>query len=400
MDEEIEVYMVAGEPSGDLHAAMVAECLRANYPVRLRGAAGPRMRAAGVAADYCSENWGTVSFSESLSRIIYLWLTGLVILRGLKRRPPDVVMPVDFRAFNVGWAHRLRHRIPGPKILYYFPPGSWNPQQRDYRWLAHIVDAVATPFAHSARNLRACGVPAYWVGHPVLDRLAPPADRAAFRREHNLPEGRPVIGILPGSRAIERNCLGKALLETTDWLRRRLPEASFLWSLLPWRKPFRSDRQAAETPGVTLVEDSAILLQAADLVITAMGTATLEAAAADCLPVTVYRGTPGMWLQWKFTALAKMPAFALPNILLGRKAVPELLHNEVTPERVGGEVLRLWQDAEQRQELRRALAEVRARLGTPGASRRTAEMIWRLAHGETDFEDLALSPDATEARAL
>ncbi len=390
--------MVAGEPSGDLHAALVAEALRERHPVRLRGAAGPRMRAAGVVADYRSDNWGTVSLSQALSRIVYLWLTGLVILRGLKRRPPDVVMPVDFRAFNIGWAHRLRHRIPGPKILYYFPPGSWNPQPRDCGWLAHIVDAVATPFAHSARNLRKCGVPAYWVGHPVLDRLAPPADRAAFRREHNLPEGNPVVGILPGSRALERNCLGSPLLETVGWLRQRLPEASFLWSVLPWREPFRLDRQAANTPGVTPVEDSAVLLQGADLVITAMGTATLEAAAADCLPIAVYRGTPGMWLQWKCTALARMPAFALPNILLGEKIVPELLHTEVAPERVGAEVLSIWEDAARQARLHQALAEVRRRLGSPGASQRTAEMIWRLAHGEADLEDLALPLEPAEAR--
>ena len=400
MDNEIYVYTVAGEPSGDLHASLVVRCLQERHPARFRGAAGPLMRAAGVVPDYHSDNWGTVSFTGAFSRIVYLWLTGLAILRKLKRRPPDVVMPVDFGAFNMGWTRRLHDRIPSAKILYYFPPGSWRPQGRDYRRLAEITDVVATPFAHSARHLRACGVNAYWVGHPVLDRLQPLADRAAFRQEHGLPPGNPVIGVLPGSRSLERNCLGAPLLDTITWLRERLPEATFLWSALPWRQPFPADRRAAATPGVTLVEDSATLMQASDLVITAMGTATLEAAAADCLPIAVYRGTWGMFLQWKYTYLARMSAFALPNILLGENYLPELLHTEVNPERLGGEVLNIVVSPERQAQIRAGNARVRALLGTPGASGRTAEMLWRLAHGDTDLDDLALPLPEEEAIVL
>ncbi len=389
--------MVAGEPSGDLHAALVAQCLQQNHPVRLRGATGPHMRAAGVVSHFRSDNWGTVSFTGALSRIVYLWLAGLVIIRGLRRDPPDVVMPVDFGAFNMGWAWRVHDRLREAKILYYFPPGSWRPERGDYRWLASITDAVATPFAHSARFLREAGVNAYWVGHPILDRLNPVADRPAFRAAHGLPADGPVIGILPGSRSLERNCLGEPLLRTVQWLQERLPQASFLWSVLPWRKPFPVDQRAGRTPGVTLVEDSATILQASDLVITAMGTATLEAVAADCLPVAVYRGTLGMLLQWRYTYLARMPAYALPNILLGEKIVPELLHTEVNPQRLGEEVLSLWQDSRRQAQVRAGMARVRSRLGTPGASHRTAEMIWRLAQGETDLEDLALPLAEIEA---
>ncbi len=397
MAREIQVYMVAGEPSGDLHAALVAQCLQHNHPVRLRGATGPRMRAAGVAPHFRSDNWGTISLAGAFSRIVYLWLAGLVIIRDLRHDPPDVVMPVDFGAFNMGWTWRVRDRLRGTKILYYFPPGSWRPQPGDYRWLASITDAVATPFAHSARFLREAGVNAYWVGHPVLDRLRPIADRPAFRAAHGLPAGDPVIGILPGSRPVERNCLGEPLLRTVQWLQARLPQATFLWSVLPWRQPFPADRRAGRTPGVTLVEDSATILQAADLVITAMGTATLEAVVADCLPIAVYRGTWGMWLQWRYTYLSQMPAYALPNILLGEKFIPEVLHTEVNPQRLGEEVLSLWQEAQRQEQLRQGMARVRALLGTPGASWRTAEMIWRLAQGETDLQDLALSPAEIEA---
>ncbi len=399
MDQEIYVYTVAGEPSGDLHASLVVRALQERHPARFRGAAGPQMRAAGVVADYRSDDWGTISFTGAFSRILYLWLTGLVILRKLRLAPPDVVMPVDFGAFNMGWTWRLHDRLRSAKILYYFPPGSWRPERRDYRRLAEITHAVATPFAHSARHLRACGVNAYWVGHPVLDRLRPLPDRAVYRQQHGLPAGDPVIGVLPGSRSLERNCLGPALLDTVQWLQERLPEATFLWSQLPWRAPFAADRQAAALPGVTVLEDSAQLIQASDLVITAMGTATLEAAAADCLPIAVYRGTFGMLLQWRYTSLARMSAYALPNILLGENYLPELLHTDVSPERLGGEVLDILARPERQAQLRAGNARVRELLGGPGASARTAEMLWRLAHGDTQLDDLALPLPEPEANA-
>lgn len=378
--KQIEVFFVVGEVSGDRHAALVAQHLLQRPGVRLYGAGGPHMRAAGVQVEFASESWGTVSIARALPRIPPMWIAGLRIQRRLVQRPPDLLVLVDFGAFNVGLSRKLRRLLPDLKILYYFPPGSWNPRRRDFSFLAPLVDAVATPFEYSAQALTAGGVPATWVGHPVLDRLAPGADREAFRREHNLPLGEPVIGLLPGSRSFERQLLGPQFLGAVEWLCGRIPRARFLWSVLPGRGYSRLDQRAAHTPCVRVVEDSTLLLQGADLVLTAMGTATLEAAAADCLTVAAYRGSLGMWLQYRFMDLGT-DLFALPNILLGRQALPELLAKEVTPENLGREVLRLWQDHDCQSEMKAALAQVRAKLGTPGASRRTAEMIWHLARG-------------------
>lgn len=390
MAEDIEIFFVVGEASGDQHAALVAEHLLQRPGVCLYGAGGPHMRAAGVEVEFASGNWGTVSIAQALPRIPPMWVAGLRIQRRLVQRPPDLLVLVDFGGFNVGLSRKLRRRLlPDLKILYYFPPGSWNPRPRDFSFLAPTVDAVATPFEYSARMLQQAGIPATWVGHPVLDRLAPVADREAFRRQHNLPAGEPVIGLLPGSRPPERRCLGPQFLRTVAWLHGRVPRARFLWSVLPGRRYSRLDHRAAHTPGVQVVEDSALLMQGADLVITAMGTATLEAAAADCLTVTAYRGSLGMWLQYRFMDLGT-DLYALPNILLGERVIPELIHKEATPENLGRQVLRLWQDSDCQNEMRAALAQVRAKLGPPGASRRTAEIIYRLARGER--AELAIKP--------
>jgi lipid-A-disaccharide synthase len=143
-----------------------------------------------------------------------------------------------------------------------------------------------------------------------------------------------------------------------------------------------------------LVEDSAVLLPAADLVITVMGTATLEAAVADCLPVCAYRGTVAQWLQWRLIGVGTQ-LYAMPNILLREKIVPELVQRQVTPERLGQEALALWQDPARQAELHAALGRVRQGLGTPGASRRVAEMALRMARGET----LSLDEDFSTRRA-
>ncbi|HEY3397271.1 MAG TPA: hypothetical protein VGM19_06365 [Armatimonadota bacterium] len=380
MPKALDVFMVAGEPSGDLSASLVAACLR-DAGATLRGAAGPLMRAAGVEPLFPSESWGTMGLGDSLRRVPLLYRRMRQLAASLVAEPPDVLVLVDFGAFNVRLARRVRRARPELPILYYFPPSSWDPRPRDRSWLAPLVDAVATPFAHSARLLQQDGVPAVWVGHPVLDRLAPVTDRAEFRRRHDLPAGAPVIGLMPGSRALERKCLSRPLLETVKWLAPRLPEARFLWSVLPQGPRVAADAEALRLPGVQGVADSATLLSAADLVITAMGTATLEAAAVDCLPLTVYRGNAAMWLQWKLTDLGT-DLYAMPNILLGEKVIPELVHREVKAARLGAEVLEVWGDPRRQAQLHEALGRVRAALGTPGASQRTAEMILRLGRGE------------------
>lgn len=382
MADNLEIFFVAGEPSGDLQASLVAAELVRHPGVRLRGAAGPRMRAAGVVADYRSDDWGVVGLVPSLKRAPALWRRLEQLAALIVAQPPRLLLLVDFRAFNVRLAARVRHRAPQVPILYYFPPTSWDPGPRDRAWLAPLVTAVATPFAHSERLLRESGVPAWWVGHPALDRLSPVTDRAAFRREHRLPDGPPVIGLLPGSRRQERNHLAPQFLATLSQLSAELPAAAFLWSVMPGQPLSVMDRRAAALPGVQLVDDSSLILRGADLALVAMGTTTLEAAVCDCPFLATYRGSGWLWLQWKLLGVGTS-LYAMPNILLGQEVVPELIQDQATPATFTREVLALWRNPARLREMRESLARVRAELGSPGASRRVAAMALALARGET-----------------
>ncbi len=369
-----EIFFVTGEPSGDLHAALLAQQLAQWPQLQLTGAGGPLMRQAGVVTDFGSSEWGTVGIAGALRRVPYLLLQKYRIAQLIARRQPALVILVDFGAFNVRLARTLRRYCPGQRILYYFPPSSWSRQRRDWSFLAELTDVVITPFEWSAQNLRDRGVNVHWTGHPVLDRISPPADRAAFRRKHALPDGQPVVGLMPGSRSVERRCIGPQLLSATTLINNKLPDSRFLWSIWPPGKPGRLDHQADQADYITCLSDSRTLIMACDMVVAASGTAALEAAAADCPMIMVYRGTRAMVVQYWLSDFGT-EYYAMPNIIAQRRVIPELLQWDVNPDRVACEVVDLYTNPARWDQMKRDLAEVREVLGPPGASRRAAQVV-------------------------
>ena len=372
-----EIFFVTGEPSGDLHAALLARELVAWPGLKLTGAGGARMREAGVEIDFDSSDWGTVSLAESLPRVPYLLVQKGRMVRLIARRRPALLLLVDFGAFNVRLARSVKRHCPSQHIVYYFPPSSWSRRQQDWSFLAELADAVITPFKWSAENLAACGGQAHWVGHPVIDRISPPVDRAEFRRNRGLPTGQPVIGLLPGSRAVERRCIGPQLLGAAGVIKSRLPEAHFLWSVWPPGRPGRLDQRADDLDYISCLGNSETLVMASDLIITAAGTATLEAAAAGCPMIMVYRGTWPMVIQYWLSEFGTQ-FYAMPNIIAERLIVPELTQWDVNPERITEEVVGLYHNSERWDQMKRDLAEVRAALGPPGASQRAAQIVAEL----------------------
>ncbi len=369
-----EIFFVTGEPSGDLHAALLAQQLAQWPQLQLTGAGGPLMRQAGVVTDFDSSGWGTVGIAGALRRVPYLLLQKYHIAQLIARRQPAVVILVDFGAFNVRLARTLRRHCPGQRVLYYFPPSSWSRQRRDWSFLAELTDVVITPFEWSAQNLRDSGVNVHWVGHPVLDRISPPADRAAFRREHALPDAQPVVGLMPGSRPVERRCIGPQLTGAAALINNKLPDSHFLWSIWPPDKPGRLDHRADQADYITCLSDSRTLIMASDMVVATSGTATLEAAAADCPMIMVYRGTRAMTLQYWLSDLGT-EYYAMPNIVAQRRVVPELLQWDVNPDRVAREVVDLYTNPARWNQMKHDLAQVRKALGAPGASRRAAQIV-------------------------
>ncbi len=362
---------------------MLGEALLAERAVELLGVGQRRMREAGFELLFDSTGWSGIGVVESLKRVPMLVRRQRRIADHLLSSPPDLLVLVDFGAFNVRLARRVR-RDGMPRTLYYFPPRSWS-RQADYGDLAGLVDRVATPFAWSEERVRAAGIDATWVGHPVVDRIGPlrPGARTALRRRLGLAAEDIVVGLLPGSRLTEIRCNGPQVLGAARLIAKRMPRARFLLSIapsVPEGLPARQVDRFGPGDRVTPLGGVTEIVSCADLVISAAGTATLEAAAALCPMVIVYRGTLLMSLEKRLRRF-RPGHVGMPNIVAGREVVPELLDLDANAADIARTALELLSDGDALEGMRRRLVKVRARLGEPGVSARVARMALEMIEG-------------------
>mgnify|MGYP001099796955 CR=1 FL=1 len=370
------IFMVAGEPSADKHGAMLGQALLKAGKVRLAGVGQSRMREAGFDLLFDSAGWSGIGVIDSLKRVPKLLVRMRRLTSHLIAQPPDLLVPIDFGAFNVRLARRIRERV-DCSILYYFPPRSWS-RDADYSGMAGLVDRVATPFLWSERRLLEAGIDAEWVGHPVVDRIHPlrPEDRAALRANLQVVGVCPVIGLLPGSRGTEVGCNAPQILGAARRIAQELGDVALLLSVAPG-VPEALLRDLVEQAGLadrtTLVGGLTEIVQAADFVIAASGTATLETAAAACPMIIVYRGT---WLQSIEKALRRFAVrfVGMPNILADEMIVPELIDRDAVAPKIARAALELLTDAAAMERMRERLLQAREKLGEPGVSDRVAAM--------------------------
>jgi len=305
------------------------------------------------------------------------------VRRVLADDPPDVLVLIDFGAFNVPLAQFARRRaIP---TLYEMPPGAWS-RQRPAGNLPEIVDAIATPFEWSAKRLSVGKARVELIGHPCLDyvRATRTAEEAASALGTD--RVRPVITLVPGSRRHEIERVAPRIFAAAARIAGEVPGAQFLVPVAPTVDRRQIERLAASRAHRPL--DLRLLegmdynaLQLADVAIATSGTATLELACLGMPMVVVY------WVPWATDLQFRLGRarregirwFALPNLVADRAIVPELAQARFTPERAAAEALRLLRDDEAARAMRRDLAQVRRLLGESGASERVAEMVMALA---------------------
>ncbi|MGI5816911.1 MAG: lipid-A-disaccharide synthase [Armatimonadota bacterium] len=370
------IFVVAGEPSADKHGALLGEALRAQREVHLAGVGQSRMRDAGFELLFDSTGWSGIGVIDSLRRVPGLMVRMRQLSSHLIARPPDLLVLIDFGAFNVRLARRIRAAVDCP-VFYYFPPRSWS-RDADYMGLAGLVDRVATPFPWSERRLREAGIEAVWVGHPVVDRIGPlsPEDRADRRAKLGIEDGQIALGLLPGSREMEIRCNGPQMLGAAAAVAGELGNVQVLLSVAPGVSRDRLARQVAGfglADRTRLVAGVAEIVQAADLAIVTSGTATLETAAAACPMLIVYRGTWLMSLEKRLRRFV-VPFVGMPNIIADEEIVPELIDQNGVAPRIADTALGLLRDEARMSEMRGRLLEVREQLGSPGVSERVAGM--------------------------
>ncbi|HEY3377554.1 MAG TPA: lipid-A-disaccharide synthase [Armatimonadota bacterium] len=379
----MRIFILTGEPSGDAHGAYLAQTLRTLAPeVRLSGVGGTRMRQAGVDLIASSEHWGAIGIPEALRKVPGLWVQMQRLVRQLLADPPDVLVLIDFGAFNVRLLRRLRGH--GIRTVYYIPPGSWS-RHRAPGALPFLVDAIATPFPWSAENLRKAGAPApiLWVGHPLLDYLQQrAATRADARAALGIADTRPVVALVPGSRRKEVRLLLPVFFAA---LRRLHPTPLCLLAVAPSIGEETVRRMAPADLDIRYLDGLAYdALPAADAALVASGTATLELACLGVPMVVAYRGTSADWVQYQLLRRSgALQHIALPNILAEDFVVPELLQHAANPEGLAATLLPLLEHSPARDRQLQAFAAIRSWLGDGEATRRTAQLVLHVAAATT-----------------
>jgi lipid-A-disaccharide synthase len=367
-----EILIVAGEASGDLHGGGVAEQLRALAPARrLVGIGGARMEAAGVELIENVDKLAVMGFVEVLKHVPQHW----ALLRKLKSRLASgdvgLVIVIDYPGFNMKLAAAARDA--GVPVLYYVTPQVWAWGAGRLPKLARLITKAAPILPFEEALLRQHGIDATFVGHPLLDRAASMPSREDARRQLDVAPNAPLLALFPGSRAQEIARHLDDFVAVGKEMQRRVPGLRVIVSVAS-----TIDIDASRCPFPMVRGQSFPLLRAADAAMCKSGTTTLEAAVAGCPLVVAYR-TSG-WTYWIARRVVKIPHIGLVNVVAGREVAREFVQDALEPTAVSDELELLLRPASARRvEVERGLAEVRAKLGTPGAAGRVARLALEIA---------------------
>src|SRR5580704_17095400 len=362
----IPLLLSAGEASGDMYAARLATALQERADVKIFGMGGPQMRAAGVdiVTDYSEVS--VVGITEILSHLPSLIRAMRKLVNAAQEKKPALAILTDFPGFHLRLARKLRWR--GMRNAYYICPQFWAWRPWRVRIVRRRFALGLCIFPFDEKFYSDAGVPTKFIGHPLVDHVKPTLDRAAFRAAHQLHHQEPLIAVLPGSRSAELRQHLPVLREACLRIHQAEPRAQFVVAAAHGGRDAElatlREGWAAQLPLRVVANQTYDALAASDAAIVSSGTATVE---------TALLAEP----------LVRTKFFSMVNLIAEKRVVPELIQSDFTPDRVAIEILALLRTPSLRDAMRADLAEVRRRLGPPGAVDRAADAILNLIRQTT-----------------
>jgi len=368
------ILIVAGEESGDLHGSHLVEALKTLCPgVSFRGMGGVKMRRAGVQTFFDIDRMGAVGLVETPGNIAHYLKVYCKLTTEIVGNKYDAAILIDYPTLNLRLAKKCK-RVNCP-VFYFISPQIWAWRGGRIKDIRRDVSKMLVLFPFEETLYREAGVNVDFVGHPFIETVRPTLPPAEALRKFGLQPGLPTVGLLPGSRKNEIDSLLHVMLEAAGRIRNEIRDCRFLLPVADSVDPDDIRRQLQANPlDIRVVTGSNYdAMNCCDFLITASGSATLEAGLLGTPMVIVYKLNPLTY--WLARRLVKIDHFGLVNIVAGERVVPELLQAAVTPGNIAREALRILKNPELSRNVRDKLAGIGRSLGAPGAARRAAASI-------------------------
>ena len=359
-----KLFIITGEASGDQHAAQLVPDLQKRYPnLKIYALAGPAIKAHGATCFADIKALNCMGLIEVLSKIPSILITWLTCLYQLKTHRPTLTLLVDSPAFNLPllkWSKRYSQAT-----LYYIAPKLWAHGQKRYLYLKKYVDQLAVIFPFEQDYFKQRAIPTHYVGNPTYATPLPYPDQHSARHSLHIPHPI-VIGLLPGSRPSEIKRLLPILIKLAKKCQANNLKLSFLLPIAPTLNAQAIHTQLKDTPITPLLGHAKQVMQAADLVIVASGTACLETAASLTPMIVIYKVHP--LTAWIARKKLHTPWVSLPNILAQKNIVPEVLQDALTPDSLYQTMLTYYPNTPAWSKQKQSLITLKAQFNTQSTS--------------------------------
>jgi lipid-A-disaccharide synthase len=370
---EKKILIVAGEASGDTHAAhLVRELNKIRPGLSFYGLGGPEMKAAGVDLTFDMTGLAVVGFFEILKNYSRFKSIFDDILKKTREERPDAAILVDYPGFNLRLTRELKKM--GIKVIYFISPQVWAWGGKRITFIRKTIDLMLVLFKFEETLYTDGKFNVKFVGHPLLDIVKPSMEKEKILAAVGFRQGRRTIALLPGSREREVSNHLKPMLEAASLIYKRFNDTQFfICRPASLRREFFKeiiDKVKIDFPYKVLDNQTYEGIHASDLVIVASGTATLETAILNKPMIIVYKVSLATWLLAKM--LIKIPSIGLVNVVAGQRIVPELTQFDVTAEKIAKTAIGLLLDKQSLEHIHAELYALKNTLGIPGAYQRAA----------------------------
>ena len=368
--------IVAGEASGDMRAAEVAQALHAAAPsLRMTGVGGEHMTKAGVELFANITDLAVIGFVEVVRHYSRIKKVFNQILAEVDRTRPDAVMLVDYPGFNLRLARQLKKK--NIKVIYFISPQVWAWKEKRVKTIKEVTDKMLVLFAFEQEFYKKHKMDVDYVGHPLVDAVKATLKPADALQAVGLDPAKPAIGLLPGSRDKEVTRHLPVMLKAAEILYKQDPQRQFMLlraTTIP-EPMIRRLIKRVKVPVTVVTQNSYNELNAMTACMVASGTATLETAILKKPMVVIYKTS---WITYALAKLfVKIKNIGLVNIVAGKQIVAELIQNNATPQKIAAEMEKLLSDPKESMRIQKELSKIHVWLGDPGASRRAAKIITR-----------------------